>query len=62
MMKRFQYLNYSLSRLASDYREIIIRFYLKEQSVKQISQELKIPEGTVKRRLFDAEEKSEREV
>ena len=55
--EKISYLNYSLSRLASDYREIIIRFYLKEQLIKQISQELKIPEGTVKRRLFDAKKK-----
>ena len=47
-------LNFSLSRLASIHREILIRFYLKEQSVKQIALELSIPEGTVKRRLFDA--------
>ena len=47
-------LNYSLSRLAAIHREILIRFYLKEHSVKQIAQELSIPEGTVKRRLFDA--------
>ncbi len=47
-------LNFSLSRLSTIYREILIRFYLKEQSVKQIANELDIPEGTVKRRLFDA--------
>lgn len=47
-------LNYSLSRLTSMYREMMIRFYLKEQSVAQIARELSIPEGTVKRRLFDA--------
>ncbi len=47
-------LNFSLSRLASIHREIIISFYLKEQTVRQIANELGIPEGTVKRRLFDA--------
>lgn len=52
--EEISYLNYSLSRLASYHREIIIRFYLKEQSIKQISEELQIPVGTVKRRLFDA--------
>ncbi len=49
-------LNFILSRLASIYREIIIRFYLKEQSVRQIAAELEISEGTVKRRLFDAKQ------
>ena len=47
-------LNYSLSRLTSMYREMMIRYYLKEQSIAQIARELDIPEGTVKRRLFDA--------
>ncbi len=47
-------LNYSLSRLASLYREMIIRFYLKEQPIAQIAAELDVPVGTVKRRLFDA--------
>lgn len=50
-------LNYSLSRLASVYREILIRFYLREQSVQSIADDLKIPAGTVKRRLFDARKK-----
>ncbi len=47
-------LNFSLSRLASIHREIIIRFYLKEQTIRQIANELDIPEGTVKSRLSDA--------
>lgn len=47
-------LNYSLSRLASSYREIMIRFYLREQSVQSVADDLGIPVGTVKRRLFDA--------
>lgn len=47
-------LNLSLSRLSDIHREIIIRFYLKEQPVSKIAQELNIPVGTVKGRLFDA--------
>lgn len=47
-------LNYALSRLAVTQREMIVRYYLKEQSVAQIARELGIPAGTVKRRLFDA--------
>lgn len=38
-------LNYSLSRLTSMYREMMIRFYLKEQSIAQIARDLDIPEG-----------------
>lgn len=47
-------LNFSISRLAAIHREIIIRFYLKEQPIAQIAHELSVPNGTVKRRLFDA--------
>lgn len=47
-------LNYSLSRLALAYREILIRFYLRGQSVQSIAGDLNIPVGTVKHRLFDA--------
>lgn len=47
-------LNFCLSRLGAIYREIIILFYLKKYSIPQIAKELNIPEGTVKRRLFDA--------
>lgn len=50
-------LNFALSRLACIHREIIIHYYLKEHSVAQIAKELNIPEGTVKRRLFDAKKK-----
>jgi len=47
-------LNFALSRLAATQRELVIRFYLKEQSVSRIASELDLPEGTVKYRLFDA--------
>lgn len=46
-------LNYSLSRLSSINRETVIRYYLKEQTVEEIARALKVPVGTVKRRLFD---------
>ncbi len=47
-------LNYSLSRLAAVQRELVIRYYLKEQTVEQIARELDIPAGTVKYRLSEA--------
>lgn len=47
-------LNYALSRLTAVSREIMIRFYLKEQPVSRIAAELDIPVGTVKSRLFEA--------
>lgn len=47
-------LNYALSRLSHIRREILIRFYLKEQSIAEIADALELPIGTVKSRLFDA--------
>ena len=52
--EELSHLNFSLSRLASIHREIIIRYYLKEQSIAQIARDLDIPEGRVKGRLFEA--------
>lgn len=47
-------LSFAISHLAQIHREVIIRFYLKNQSLKQIAKDLDIPIGTVKGRLFDA--------
>lgn len=47
-------LNYALSRLSALHREIVTRFYLKEQSVSRIAAELNVPAGTAKSRLFEA--------
>jgi RNA polymerase sigma-70 factor (ECF subfamily) len=44
----------ALSRLAATHREIVVRYYLGQESVAQIARELNIPQGTVKGRLFDA--------
>lgn len=44
----------ALSRLAATHREIVVRYYLGQESVAQIAKELNIPQGTVKGRLFDA--------
>lgn len=46
-------LRFALSRLSHAYREIIVRFYLRGEPVKNIAASLGIPEGTVKRRLSD---------
>lgn len=59
--EELSYLRFSLSRLASAYREILVRFYLKEQSVNIIAKELGIPTGTVKSRLFDARQRLRKE-
>ena len=39
------------------HRQMIILYYLQEKSIAQIATALSIPEGTVKRRLFDARTK-----
>ena len=46
-------LNYAISRLSKEHREMIIMYYLKEMKISEIAAALSIPEGTVKRRLFD---------
>lgn len=50
-------LRFSLSRLSAVYREIIVRFYLYGEPIKDISLSLGIPEGTVKSRLSDGRKK-----
>lgn len=41
----------AVAHLAQMYREVIVRYYMKGQSIDQISKDLKLPEGTVKSRL-----------
>jgi len=43
-----------ISKMSRLHREILVQFYIKNDSVQEISSALQIPEGTVKRRLFDA--------
>jgi DNA-directed RNA polymerase specialized sigma24 family protein len=44
----------SIAQPASIHREIVIRYYFKEQTCTQISNELHLLLGTVEERLFDA--------
>ena len=46
-------LNFAISRLSAQHREMVIMFYLKEMKISDIAGILNIPAGTVKRRLFD---------
>lgn len=41
-----------LAYLTKTYREVLVRHYMKNQSVAEIAEELNIPEGTVKSRLY----------
>ena len=47
-------LSKSMTRLANIHRDILVRFYIKNQSVKEIANALKLPTGTVTSRLSDA--------
>lgn len=43
-----------IAKMSGLHREILVQFYLRNQSIQEISRCLQVPEGTVKRRLFDA--------
>lgn len=43
-----------LAFISSDYRNIVVAFYIEDKSVREIAEALGIPEGTVKARLFRA--------
>ncbi len=47
-------LSKSMAHLAKIHRDILVRFYIKNQSVKEIASALKLPTGTVTSRLSDA--------
>ena len=46
-------LNYVISRLSKVQRALVIRYYLRNETVAQIAKEMNLTEGTVKRRLFN---------
>lgn len=50
-------LSKSMNHLAAIHRDILVRFYVREESVKEISSSLGIPIGTVTKRLSDARKK-----
>jgi hypothetical protein len=43
-----------LAFISSDYRNVVVSFYLEDKSVREIAKSLRLPEGTVKARLFRA--------
>ena len=45
-----------LAFIASEYRQIIVAYYIEDRSVRDIAASLKLPEGTVKSKLFRARE------
>ncbi len=46
-----------LSFIASDYRDIVVAYYIDDRSVGSIAKALGVPEGTVKSKLFRARKK-----
>ena len=47
----------AIAYLEKTYREVIVRHYMNGEKIEKIAEELNIPEGTVKSRLFDGREK-----
>ena len=45
-----------LAFIKSDYRDIVVAYYIENKSVREIASELSLPENTVKSRLFRARE------
>ncbi len=46
-----------LSLISKDYRELIVAYYIENQSISMISRSLSIPEGTIKTKLFKARQR-----
>lgn len=47
----------AINSLSDNYRILVLLYYMEEQSIREISKPLHIPEGTVKRRLWTARKK-----
>jgi len=43
-----------LAFIASDYRDVLLAYYIENKSIRQIAKSLSLPEGTVKSKLFRA--------
>lgn len=52
--EELELLSKSMTKLANIHRDILVHFYIKNQSVKEIATVLKLPTGTVTSRLSDA--------
>ena len=46
-----------LAFISSEYREIVVAYYVKQKRIAEIAQALSIPEGTVKTKLYRARQK-----
>ena len=55
-------LDTAIQKLDKKRRIVLVMFYFKDYSIKEISQILKIPEGTVKSRLHSAKTELKRRM
>lgn len=55
-------LNYAISRLSAIHREAVVLYYLREMKISDIAAALGVPEGTIKRRLYDAKTEIRKDV
>ncbi|MDE6853144.1 MAG: RNA polymerase sigma factor [Lachnospiraceae bacterium] len=51
-----------IAKMAAIHRDILVEYYIREHPIKIIAENLDIPEGTVKRRLFDAKHAVKKEM
>lgn len=51
-----------LAYMSKTYREILIKFYFEKKLIKEIAEELSIPEGTVKWYIYDAKRKLKEDI
>lgn len=62
MQEELSAMHATIARMAKVHREILVEYYVREQPIKGIAKKLNIPEGTVKRRLFDAKREVKKEM
>jgi len=55
--EQLQEMRRELALIAAEYREILVAFYIQDESVSTIAKRLSIPEGTVKTKLFKGRQK-----
>lgn len=62
MQEELSRMHAMIARMAKIHREILVEYYIREKPIKKIAKKLDIPEGTVKRRLFDAKREIRKEM
>lgn len=60
LQEELSHMHAVIAHLSAIHREILVHYYLKGQSIHEIAECLAVPEGTVKRRLFDAKHEAKK--